>query len=198
MVAVAPQVISTWRASDGSGKVVTVSLDRLAVDDRPDAHALMTAAAQAGGESQTFGPGELAAVVDGAIPQDVDGLAAALYAHQPREKGGQSAVRAVADLYRTTSVDRQTRITALKFLASTNGVLLRGEVTDRLGRSGLAVSVDSTDGSTRDLLVFDQSSGWLLAYESMLLKKPAKLPVKAPAVFSYLLYLEQGRRPGMA
>ncbi len=197
-VAVVPQVISTWRATDGSGKVVTASLHRSDIGDKPDAQALMAAASRGETQVSTYAAGQLAAVIADPIPHDVDALAKALYAHQPQDKGAQSAVRAIADLYRAAAVDRDVRVAALRFLARTDGVLLRGEVTDRLGRRGLAVSVDSNDGGTRDLLVFDQRTGWLLAYESMFLKRPEKLPVKVPVVFSYVLYLEQDRRPDMA
>ncbi|SCL45588.1 CU044_5270 family protein [Micromonospora peucetia] len=196
-VAVVPQVISTWRALDGSGKVVTASLHRSDVGDKPDAQALMTAATRGGTQVSTYAAGQLAAVIADPIPHDVDALAKALYAHQPQDKGAQSAVRAIADLYRAAAVDRDVRVAALRFLARTDGVLLRGEITDRLGRRGLAVSVDSKTGETRDLLVFDQRTGLLLAHESMFLKRPEKLPVKVPAVFSYVLYLEQDRRTDM-
>ncbi|MFY1623639.1 CU044_5270 family protein [Micromonospora sp. WMMD723] len=197
-VAVVPQVVSTWRAADGSGKVITVSLDPSEVGAQPTARTLVAAAEHKSGEIDVYSAGQLASVVTEPVPHDVNALAAALYAHQPRENGPQSAVRAVADLYRTTTVDRQVRIAVLQFLASTDGVLLRGQVTDRLGRQGMAVSVDSSNGSTRDLLVFDQDSGWLLAYESIFLKRPSRLPVKVPAVFSYVLFLEQERRPDMS
>jgi hypothetical protein len=194
---VGPQLISTWRAPDGSGKIVTTTFQRSDIDDQPDVQALVAASAHGKSQVSTYAAGELAAVVAEPVPHDVDALAKALDARQPRDNGPQSAVRAIGDLYRTSVVDREVRIAALGFLARTDGVLLRGEVTDRLGRHGLAVSADSNDGGTRDLLVFDQRTGWLLAYESMLLRHPGKLPVKAPAVFSYKLYLEQDRRPGM-
>jgi hypothetical protein len=194
---VGPQLISTWRAPDGSGKIVTTTLQRSDIDDQSDVQALVAASAHGRSQVSTYVAGEMAAVVAEPVPHDVDALAKALYARQPHDNGPQSAARAVADLYRASAVDREVRVAALGFLARTDGILLRGEVTDRLGRRGLAVSVDSNDGGTRDLLVLDQRTGWLLAYESMLLSPPGKLPVRAPAVFSYKLYLEQDRRPGM-
>ncbi|MFG3716158.1 CU044_5270 family protein [Micromonospora sp. NPDC047730] len=197
-VGVVPQVISTWRAPDGSGKVATVTIDRLDVGQRPNAEAVLDAAARGAAEVNTYAAGELAAVVADPVPDDVDALERALYAHQPRVNGPKSAVRAVADLYRTTAVDRKVRVAALRFLARTDGVLLRGAVTDRLGRQGIAVSVDSDNGGARDLLIFDQETGLLLAYESMLLRRPERLPVQVPAVFSYVLYLDQDRRPDMS
>lgn len=197
-VAVAPQVISTWRAADGSGKVATTTLRSSDVGAEPDAPGLVAAAARGDTQVRTYDAGQLAAVVPDPIPHDVDALSKALYAHQPRENGAESAVRAIADLYRAAAVDRDVRIAALRFLAQSDGVLLRGEVTDRLGRHGLAVSVDSNRDGTRDLLVFDQQTGGLLAYESVLLKKPEKLPVQVPAVFAYVLYLEQDRRSNTA
>ncbi|GAB2956860.1 hypothetical protein GCM10027280_51980 [Micromonospora polyrhachis] len=193
-VAMVPQVISTWRAADGSGKVATVNLDRSDLEQRPDAEGLLAAAAGSVPDVNTYGPGELAAVVADPVPTDANALEQALYAHQPRVNGAKSAVRAVADLYRTTEVDQNVRVAVLRFLARTDGVLLRGAVTDRLSRHGLAVSVDSDNGGTRDILVFDQRTGLLLAYESMFLRRPERLPVRVPAVHAYVLYLDQDRR----
>lgn len=197
VVAVIPQVISTWRAADGTGKIATASLNRSDVGEKPDVQALMTAAERGEIQVRDYAAGQLAAIVDDPIPHDVDALGDALFAHQPQDKGAQSAVRAIADLYRATAVEREVRVAALRFLARADGVLLRGETTDRLGRRGLAVSVDSKDGDTRDLLVFDHRTGWLLAYESIFLRRPEKLPVQVPAVFSYVLYLEQDWRHNM-
>ncbi|WFF02977.1 CU044_5270 family protein [Micromonospora sp. WMMD964] len=197
-VSVVPQVISTWRAPDGSGKISTVSLDRSDIGQRPDADAVVAAASRGAAEVEMYSAGELAAVIPDPVPDDVNALEKALYAHQPRANGPESALRAVADLYRGTAVDREVRVAALRFLARTDGVLLRGRVTDRLGRKGLAVSVDSKRDGTRDLLVIDQETGWLLASESVFLRRPERLQVRVPAVFSYTLYLELGRRATMS
>jgi hypothetical protein len=174
--------------------VSTVNLGRSDLRQRPNAEDLVAAAVRGVPDADIYGAGELAAVVADPVPTDVNALEKALYAHQPRVNGPKSAVRAVADLYRTTEVDWGVRVAALRFLARTDGVLLRGTVTDRLGRQGLAVSVDSDNGGTRDLLVFDQRTGLLLAYESMFLRRPERLPVRVPAVFAYVLYLDQDRR----
>lgn len=193
-IAVVPQVISTWRASDGSGKVVTASLGRSSLGSGPTAEGVIAAAASAEPTVETYGPQQLAAVIAEPVPSDPDGLERAFDAHQPRVNGPESVLRAVADLYRGTEVKKETRIAALRVLARTEGVLLRGTVIDRLGRPGLAVSVDSDKDGTRDLLVIDERTGRLLAHESLFLRRPELLPVKVPAVFNYVLYLDQGRR----
>ncbi|TDC37668.1 hypothetical protein E1211_09745 [Micromonospora sp. 15K316] len=193
-VGMVPQLISTWRAADGSGKVATVTLDRAGVADAPDVQGLVDAAARGEAEVDAYAPGQMGAVVAEPVPTDVDALERALYAHQPRSNGPQSAVRAVADLYRNNTVDQDVRVAALRFLARADGVFLRGTVTDRLGRPGLGVSVDDPDKGTRDLLVIDRRTGLLLAHESMFLRRPEQLPVKIPAVFGYVLYLDQDRR----
>jgi hypothetical protein len=194
-VAIVPQLTELWRAADGSGKISKVTLDAQDVATPPDAAALNTLAAQRVPQVETYPAGGLASVVPDPLPRTVEGLEKVLYAHQPRVNGPKSAVRAVADLYRDSAVDLDVRIAALRVLAGTKGVLYRGVVTDRLGRSGIAVSVDSDNGGTRDLLVFDPRTGLLLGYESMFLRRPANLPVRVPAVFSYVLYLDQDRRP---
>ena len=190
--AILPQVISVWRAADGSGKRATVTLGPSDLDELPDAPTLLAVATRRTPTAETYAAGQLAFSLTEPTPGN---LAQVLYGHQPLEDPAVSTARGIADLYRWAAVDRDVRVAALRLLARTDKVLLRGTVTDRLGREGIAVSVDSQDHGTRDLLIFDQHTGWLLAYESIFLRKPEKLPVQVPAVFSYVLYLAQDRRP---
>jgi hypothetical protein len=78
-------------------------------------------------------------------------------------------------------------------LADTDGLTDRGEVTDRAGRRGVAFSVDSDAGATRDIVVFDPATGQLLSYERVVLVSPPRTAVRAPAVVTYVLYLARDR-----
>lgn len=196
-LAVVPQVITTWTAPDGSGKIETVTLDQSEVGQRPNVSAVLEAARSGQAKIDRYSARDLKPIVIDPAFVDEDALETAIYAHQPRINGPQSAIRGVADLYRSTAASRDVRVAALRLLARNEGLLLRGAVTDRLGRRGLGVSVDSSEHGSRDLIVFDQKTGWLLAYESMLLRRPEKVPVRVPAVFSYVLYLDYGWRSDM-
>lgn len=59
----------------------------------------------------------------------------------------------------------QVRAAILEILADAPGFVWRGEVTDRAGRAGVAVSRDDTAHAQRSVLVFDPQTGELLAHE---------------------------------
>lgn len=117
-------------------------------------------------------------------------LAAQLDTISPRASGPQSVVRAIADIYRDTAPTLQVRAALLHVLARTPGLVMRGQLTDRAGRTGIAVSVDS---DTRDLLIFDPHTGVLLAYEALQLTKPPGSMLPAGAVRESVLYLRSAR-----
>jgi hypothetical protein len=62
-------------------------------------------------------------------------------------------------------LDRQTRADILRGLAGVRGFVWRGRVTDRAGRSGVAITADDTVNKSQSVLVFDPRTGELLAHE---------------------------------
>lgn len=82
---------------------------------------------------------------------------------------------------------------ALLQILSQQPVLLEGATTDRLGRRGIAISVESSDGDsrTKEILVLDPTSGMLLGYEEVALVA-RDLPIAAPATVSYIMWLSTG------
>ncbi|WP_329102995.1 CU044_5270 family protein [Micromonospora sp. NBC_01699] len=139
-----------------------------------------------------YRPGELAVVVDEPAT-DPAVLTRQLSAHEPFSNGPQAVIRAVADLYRFHEMNPALRAAVLHVLTETSGLVLRGRVVDRAGRVGVAVSVDSAAGATRDLAVLDPDTGHLLSYEQVALISPPRSAVRAPAVISYVLYLAHRR-----
>lgn len=83
---------------------------------------------------------------------------------------------------------------ALRVLAGSPGLIDSGTVTDRAGRPGVAVSLDSAYSGllTRHTLIFDPRTGRLLGDEETLIGDPGKLNVRTPAVISYTVYLSAG------
>ena len=59
-------------------------------------------------------------------------------------------------------------------------------MTDRAGRTGVAVTVDDRRHDTRFLLVFDRATGQLLAMETQTVSEPVRLS-------AYTLFLDTDR-----
>ncbi|GLI00623.1 CU044_5270 family protein [Phytohabitans aurantiacus] len=196
-VQIVPQREQKWRSADGAGRLSVATLPAEPPGTRTSGFPIGSPLAT---QVTEFSAGRFLPVVAEPVPTSIPALRAALYARQPQINGPQSALRAVADLYRSQVVSRPAAIAVLRVLADVNSVLYRGHVADRLGRAGTAISVDSTNGTTgknRDLLIFDDRTGQLLAHESLMLVAPDQVHVKTPAVFSYILYLDQGYADAM-
>ncbi len=172
-----------WIAADGSGR------DQLArLPDQPAGGPLRWSTPRPGAAStEDFPAGGRARSLPQPPSADPDALAAQLNTIQPRANGPQSVVRAVADIYRDIAPGTPVRAAMLRLLASISAVTYRGHVTDRAGRNGFAVSVDS---DVRDTLVFDEHTGVLLAFEAVLLTQPSRLDVGPGAIRESVLYLD--------
>ena len=120
-------------------------------------------------------------------------LAFQLADRHPLSEGPRGVLRAVADLYRSHHLDPAQCAAALRVLADTEGIDYRGMVVDRGGRRGIAVSVDSEGGATRDVAVFDPGAGRLLSYERVESVGAPTSPSRSPALVAYVLYLSSGK-----
>ncbi|MBM0275611.1 CU044_5270 family protein [Micromonospora tarensis] len=85
------------------------------------------------------------------------------------EYGGGAASKEVSTLYARYVVPRATRAEILRVLADVPGFRWRGQVTDRAGRKGVAVTFDDRDHAAQSLLVFAPKTGELLAHERLTL-----------------------------
>jgi hypothetical protein len=166
-----------WWAADRSGRQVVTEAGGDAAG----------AGTPPGGELN-FQPGGLAVVV--ADPSGVPAiLAAQLAAYRPLGQGPEAALRAVVDLFRFHAMDAAHRAAAIRVLADTTGLLYPGAVTDPLGRAGVAISVNSDGGATRDVAVFDPQTGQLLSYERDALQPATATPI---GVVEYLVLVSAG------
>jgi hypothetical protein len=96
---------------------------------------------------------------------------------------------AIQDLRHDRNLTGPQTAAMLQMLASLPGVRVAGEVTDRLGREGLAVETTSRyGGAFRDLLVFDRSTGMLLSAETEYLGGIDEITVPYPTVISYIAW----------
>ncbi|GGM12207.1 MULTISPECIES: hypothetical protein [Micromonospora] len=163
-----PEETTRWLAEDGSGRVHEVR-GALAY---PDEESQQFFSANPGLRPRTgttttvLSPGEVALLPLPAA--DPDAFDQALY--QPRDNGPSHALVGVADLNRERILDAAHRRAVLRFLATTDGVVCRGEQTDPEGRPGVVVSADRGRGPRpspgyqgREYLLFDPHTGELLA-----------------------------------
>jgi hypothetical protein len=171
-----------WWAADRSGRQVVAEASAVPTAGAPAA----TTGAPAYGAVSDYRPGELAVVV-GSPSVDPAILASQLADYQPFTEGPQAPLRAVVQVYRYHALDAAHRAAAIRVLADTTGLRYRGQVTDPAGRTGIAISVDSDRGATRDVAVFDPATGQLLCYERDALRR------SGDAVVEYVLFLGAGR-----
>jgi hypothetical protein len=171
-----------WLGTDGSGREQQARYPDQppgAVPRWPTGRAVHT-------DVQDFAPGGYDRSLPEAASPDPTVLAAQLDTISPRANGPQSVLRAVADLYRDSAPTIRVRAALLHLLADTPGLTLLRQVTDRAGRVGIGVSIDS---DTRDLLILDPHTGVLLAYEATQLIKPPGSMLAVGAVRESVLYL---------
>ena len=73
---------------------------------------------------------------------------------------------------------------------STKPGTVQGKTTDRAGREGIAVSLESDFGGlpTRYTLIIDPDDGKILAWEEMLTTTAGALNVPIPSVIGYTTY----------
>ncbi|MBX7268660.1 CU044_5270 family protein [Micromonospora sp. Llam7] len=83
--------------------------------------------------------------------------------------GPGAASKEVSTLYARFVIPRATRAEILRVLADVPGFRWRGQVTDRAGRDGVAVTFDDREHDAQSLLIFDPTTGELLAHERLTL-----------------------------
>ncbi|MBT0771981.1 hypothetical protein KIH74_23770 [Kineosporia sp. J2-2] len=169
-----------WSAADGRVRIL---------EQRPDSP---TAEHSNRGSGVEWAPG---------LPTDVPGLRAYLLKDAPAaSRGVPETLVLIASVQRlhNQAVPPALARAFFEVLTAQPDLMRTGEVTDRAGRPGVGHAFDFSFGPKRRLtLIFDETSGALLATEELMLE-PGRLRVEVPAVASYVLYLEQGWVPGMS
>ena len=112
----------------------------------------------------------------------------------PTANGVAERLVAVTDLWKQQAPPPALQAAMLRVLATQPGLVNRGTVTDRAGRTGVAVSIDSsyTGLPTRYTLILDPTTGMLLDYEEMLTTTAGKINVPIPSVVSYTVWINYG------
>ncbi|HWF52937.1 MAG TPA: hypothetical protein VG294_19990 [Solirubrobacteraceae bacterium] len=169
---VSPTMTESWTAADGSGRVLTSKPTGATVADVTVAagHPLVT------------------------LPANGVTLTLLLGMASPAAVPSARQFVAFADLSDRQPISPLVESTILRLLALTPGVVDSGTVTDRDGRRGVALSVESGYTGVEVLysLIFDQSTGKLLEADQTLSGDPGVLDVPQGSVLAYKTFLTSG------
>jgi len=206
----ASQQVETWRLPDGSGRTRTTSganlVDRVGSTETLDAALTKPATREQSLPSADYVPPPLLDL--NRLPYgDATALAMAVE-HDTNYQipAGPHLADAIAHLFAEQPVPSAARAKLWRLFATLPGVTDRGELTDRVGRRGTAITLDD-DGTAhglpeRYLFIIDPATGQLLECDDVLTTDPGKLNVRVPAILSLTIYLDAGytttptRRPG--
>lgn len=139
-------------------------------------------------EENDFGTGEYPMLFPAPPPDDADELQGYL-----EQTVGITQASTTGDIFRATvdlrnewSLDGGQTAALLELIATRDDVIVLGTVTDRLGRTGIALATDTRfDGAFRDILIFDPETATLLAAEDVYLGGIDDIQLEAPAVLNY-------------
>ncbi|BCB82975.1 CU044_5270 family protein [Phytohabitans suffuscus] len=165
-----PQDKHLWYAPDASGRIKVIPLP--AVYPNEQSRRYWQQRATAPPRSATGTPDvwvhDLPAGMAGPtrpLSADPAELAKVLGVDTVGQRGAAAVFFAVRDLYSVYAPPRQSRAQVLRILADLPGVSWRGTVTDRAGRAGVAISVDTA--TTQQILILDPKTGALLAWDEV-------------------------------
>jgi len=190
--------IRRWEAADGSGLGIEV-------ENPPDytltaanpGHRSTDAEFTTGTTKRTDYPaGNQRSPITAPLATEPAAPTAQLAAVDPMPDGPQATLRAVDELYASFYVDLPVRRAALQVLANLDGLSFTPGVTDRLGRTGDAVTL--TASGVEYTLLFDPTTGRLLASQQRSTDAHEYLAVPRGLVRYYTLYVEQARRPALS
>lgn len=139
-------------------------------------------------ERQTFAAGEFPLLFAQAPPDSATELAAYFetYLGTDRSTNAGELFRAITDLRNEWALTGAQTAAVLELVNGLPGVTVAGEVTDRLGRAGMAIATETrSDGAFRDLLVFDRQTGALLSAEQVYLGGIPGIDLDSPTVLDY-------------
>jgi hypothetical protein len=161
-----------WLTTDGSGRLLRSTRN----DSPPMINPDMTLAAGA------FDGNVLSA-------DATDAAVRAKYGHPATAAGWTHTIE---EIWNRQVVPPALHARLLRALAGQPGLSLRGDTIDRVGRHGVAVSVDDQRlPRERLVLVFDPDTATLLDTETVVLDN-SDLPVQAPATIAYTVWITTG------
>ena len=148
-------------------------------------------------EEKGWGPGEFVSPYLAPVPSDVEKVDAYLASIGGYKKGlsGDKALRTVAELLKVQRINSTQCLTLVASLVARSDIAVSGEVTDREGREGLALTTTSVDaGQEQPSLVVSPDGTRILGFE--LVRKGAERDgTRVSAVVSYIIWLDDAATP---
>ncbi len=156
-----------WQAADGTGRQTVVPLEPEFPDAASRAFWQKALRGRSPEPPHTYPlpPNTIAP-----LPTDRAGVARLLDVAY----GVGAVAKALATVYAGYAVPLPVRVQILRVLADVPGLVWRGTVTDRGGRTGVAVTYDDRPHGEQHLIVVDPGTGVLLATE-LLLQSPKRI-----------------------
>ncbi len=187
--------IRRWEAGDGSGLGIEIEVgpDFTLAGASPGHRSTDAEFANGRTTRHTYPPGHRRSPITGPLASDPAELARQLATFGPRPDSPPSTLRGVDELYTSHYVPLPVRRAVLELLADIGGLSYRDGAIDRLGRTGVAVSL--TNHGIDYTLILDPTTGHLLVSEQRSTGAHEYLDVPHGLVRYYTLFVEQGRRP---
>ncbi|PZQ88945.1 MAG: hypothetical protein DI534_09160 [Leifsonia xyli] len=138
-----------------------------------------------------YGPGEFPLLFPKAPPDSATELQAYLTQYLGLDASAPTGevFRAIVDLRNEWELTGPQTAAVLELLRDRPDVAALGTVTDRLGRTGIAVATQTRlDGAFRDLLIFAPGTAQLLSAEDVYLGGIPDLKLESPTVMNYIAW----------
>jgi hypothetical protein len=175
-----------FSVEDGSGSV-RMTAGEIAYGSPTDASPATPAGTVL--EEYEYGPGEYPLLYQEPLPDDAVEVPAYFEraVGQPLDSTAGDYFKLVQDFGTEHIVAGPDAATLLTFLAQLDDVTVLGDVADRLGRDGVALSTSTrADGAFQDILIFSRDDGRLLTAEEVYLGGLDGLDIDYPTVFNYI------------
>jgi hypothetical protein len=196
-----PLVREDWVAADGSGRI-RETVGELVFLSEADREAWEAGEFTPYALNEDFGPGGLEPqLANASLPTDVDLLRAEVKAQaaatHPWSTDSQMFV-VIGDLLRDPLTPPDVRAGLFQVAADLPGIELLGQLTDRIGRPGVAVAMSAfamTPYHRQEIIIFDPATSVLLEERTVSLAPYGDTP--APFLWGYATYLETKVVPEM-
>jgi hypothetical protein len=167
-----PQTTQSWLKPNGSGRVVntTGAGSARTVDDM-----------RVGSGPRLF-----------KLSTDPTVLARQLAVGHPQSDGPQERLVAFTDTASQQPIAPAAEAAILRLIAATPRLVNRGAVTDRAGRSGVAVSLNAPQLGNAYTLILSPHTGQLLGFEQTAIGNAANRHVRPGAVVAYTTIINAG------
>jgi hypothetical protein len=193
-----PKTREFWVAPDGSGRIRETASGPVFLGERDWSNWQASGSPSPSSTiNEDFEPGGLSYQEFSRFPTDPNALATVIRSQADIQSGPPVNVEMfiiVGDLLREPGAPPEVRSALYKVAGKIDGVELVGNITDRIGRQGVAVAITSnySGAKQRLILIFDPTTAKLLGEEKVLLEHTDWIDAKPPVVIGYTTYLESG------